>query len=151
MNSFKPTIPEIDNLVQLKDKAIALFKENQLSDSAEVCVEILKSIGTLSEDMKEKYKDVVDSLSSQVRDQLTLNKFKLEDYDSAIEECLAALNEKQSSLINNRVGICYFKKGKYYKARDHFLKAKEVDPNDNDKIAENYLKQTLEMIADIES
>ena len=75
----------------------------------------------------------------------------MEDYDSAIETGLKYLDIKETYGIHSRLGICYFKKGKYYKARDHFNKAKTLNPGFEDKIVDNYLKQTLEMIADIES
>jgi len=44
------------------------------------------------------------------------------------------------------MGICYFKKGRHVKARDAFLKAKELFPNETDNIAEKYLKMALEEI-----
>ena len=44
------------------------------------------------------------------------------------------------------MGTCFFKKGRHVKARDAYMKAKELFPNDKDDIAEKYLKMALEEI-----
>jgi len=99
----------------------------------------------------ESNKVFISAVAENVRDKLVFSKFKLEDYDSAIEEGLKAVEIKGTYSIHSSLGICYFKKGRYYKAREHFNTAKSLDEKKEDKIVENYLKQTLEMISDIEN
>ncbi len=151
MNDFKNLSPENLEVQKLDLEISNCLKNNKFSEAAELCYEMLKKIDSLPQSDKEGEKELLDGLSFDVRDRLTLCKLKIEDYDSAIEECLKALERRENYTLHSRVGICYFKKGKYYKARDHFNKAVTLNPNENDKIVDNYIKQTAEMIADIES
>ncbi len=143
--------PEVLKIRDLDHNLLKLLDEGKFSEGVDACHEILKLLETLPEADKEANKEFFVELADDVRDRLVLCKFKLEDYDSAIEEGLTALEIKESYGIHSRIGICYFKKGKYYKARDHLNKAKSLNPGMEDKIVDNYIKQTLEMIADIES
>ena len=143
--------PEVAKIRDLDHSLLRLLDENKFTEGVEACLELLKLLETLPEADKEMSKDFFAELADDIRDRLVHCKLKLEDYDSAIEEGLKALEMKETYGLHSRVGICYFKKGKYYKARDHLNKAKNLNTWIEDKIVDNYLKQTLEMIADIES
>lgn len=151
MNQFNDMPPEVKKIKELDENVMKLMDENKFSEASDVCNELLENLSNLPESQKEPMKDFFEELQSDVRDRYVLCKQKSEDYDSAIELGLKFLELKETYGIHSRLGICYFKKGKYYKARDHFNKAKNISPDFQDKIVENYIKQTAEMIADIES
>ncbi len=150
-NDFEKMSPEVKQIQDLDEKCLKLISESKYSEAAAVCEEIRKNLIDLNEVVKEGKKVFFEELENDVRDRHVLCYLKMEDYDTTLELGLKFLEEKENYGINSSLGICYFKKGKYYKARDHFKKAKEINPNIEDKIVENYFKQTLEMIADIEN
>jgi tetratricopeptide (TPR) repeat protein len=144
--------PELKKIRELDEKFLKLFEENNFVEAIEVCLVMQSEIPNIPENERTGDKKIFfDELEDDLRDRIVHCKLKLEDYDSSIENGLKFLEIKETYGIHSRLGICYFKKGKYYKARDHFNKAKGLNPNFEDKIVDNYLKQTLEMIADIES
>lgn len=139
INSFKKSFEE-ECQINLK-KAKELMNNNKLKESIEICHELLEKINKKPEE-----KDKLKEIKAKVYDQLTLSRYTLQDYDTTITECTEAINDIPMFSVINRMGICYFKKGRHIKARDAFKKAKELFPNDRDTIADNYLKMALDEI-----
>ena len=142
MNSFNvsPFAKYEDNLKEAKK----LMDENKFIESIDKCNEALEKIK--NETVEEKDKEEQKKTKGKFYDQLTLSRYTSQDIDDCITDCQKAIEDVPSFSIYNRMGICYFKKGRHVKARDAFLKAKELFPNENDNIAEKYLKMALEEI-----
>ena len=134
MNQFTHQTPEFSKLNTLEKEAAEHVKNNKLIEAAEVYQEILKQFDELPSDVKTVNPEFSQKFELEIRENLTETKFKLEDYDSAIEEGLKILEKTPVYVIYLRVGISYFKKGKYYKARDNLLKAKELFTGEPEKI-----------------
>jgi tetratricopeptide (TPR) repeat protein len=144
--------PELKKIRELDEKFMKLLEESKYVEAIDVCLAIQSEMPNIPENEKTgEKKQFFDELEDDIRDRIVHCKLKLEDYDSAIENALNFLEIRETYGIHSKLGICYFKKGRYYKARDHFNKAKNLNPNFEDKIVDNYLKQTIEMIADIEN
>ena len=142
MNSFNvsPFSKYEDNLKEAKK----LMDENKFIESIEKCNEALEKIK--NEKVEEKDKEEEKKMKGKLYEQLTLSRYNSQDYDDTISDCQKAIEDVPLFSIYNRMGICYFKKGRHVKARDAFLKAKELFPNETDNIAEKYLKMALEEI-----
>jgi len=121
-------------LETLDKEASDLVKNNKLLEGAEIYQDILKQYNELNDEVKSSEPEYSQKFELEIREKLTETKFKLEDYDSAIEEGLKILEKLPVYVIYLRVGICFFKKGKYYKARDNLLKAKELFTGETEKI-----------------
>ena len=134
MNQFMNQSPEFVKLQTLEKEASDLVKNNKLLEAAEIYQEILKQFNELPNEVKSVEPESTQKFEFEIREKLTETKFKLEDYDSAIEEGLKILEKTPVYVIYLKVGICYFKKGKYYKARDNLLKAKELFTGETEKI-----------------
>ena len=142
MNSFNVSpFAKYEN--DLKE-AKKLMDENKFIESIDKCNEALEKIK--NETVEEKDKEEQKKTKGKFYDQLTLSRYTSQDIDDCITDCQKAIEDVPSFSIYNRMGICYFKKGRHVKARDAFLKAKELFPNENDNIAEKYLKMALEEI-----
>jgi tetratricopeptide (TPR) repeat protein len=139
MNQFMNQSPEFLKLQTLEKEASDLVKNNKLVEAAEIYQEILKQINDLPNEVKSVEPESTQKFELEIREKLTETKFKLEDYDSAIEEGLKILEKTPVYVIYLKVGICYFKKGKYYKARENLLKAKELFTGETEKICKIYL------------
>ena len=139
INFFKKYFEE-ECQINLK-KAKELMNNNKLKESIEICHDILEKINKKLEE-----KDKLKEIKGKVYEQLTLSRYTLQDYDTTITECTEAINDIPMFSVINRMGICYFKKGRHVKARDAFKKAKELFPNNKDTIADNYLKMALDEI-----
>lgn len=127
--------PEYVKLEQMSQQAADLVKANKLSEAADLYGDILKEFEQIPSEVKSQVPtEFNDSFVLEVRGSLQEVKFKLEDYDSAIEEGLKILEKTPIYEVNLRVGICYFKKGKYYKARDYLQKAKDLFTGEPEKI-----------------
>ena len=108
-----------------------------------------KTIINLLKDLKieeQKEKDEVNKILADLYDMKTLARYTTQDLDLCIKECQEAIEKNPSFQICNRLGTCFFKKGRHVKARDAYMKAKELFPNEKDDIAEKYLKMALEEI-----
>lgn len=143
MNEFKPGYNIVKGLEKQLAKAKQLMEEGKLAESCELCTKILEEA---KKDIDEKNKAEVTKVIGNIYEQLTLSRYKTEDYDTCIKECTTAIEEIPQFSIINRMGICYFKKGRHIKARDAFNKAKQLFPNETDSIAEKYLKMAIEEI-----
>ena len=143
MNSFNVSV-----LSKFEDKlkeAKKLCEENKFEECIELCNKSIENIK--NEKIEEKDKEEQKKFIEKFYDQLTLARYTSQDYDDTIKECQKAIDDNYPLFsIYNRMGICFFKKGRHVKARDAFLKAKEKFPNEEDKIAEKYLKMALEEI-----
>jgi tetratricopeptide (TPR) repeat protein len=134
MNEFMHKNPEFAKLESLAKNAADLFKQNKFLDSSEVYSDIIRQYEELPAELKNENPEFSESFLLEVRERLSECRFKLEDYDSAIEEGLKVLEKRPIYEIYLRVGISFFKKGKYYKARDNLLKAKELFTGEPEKI-----------------
>ena len=143
MNSFNVSV-----LSKFEDKlkeAKKLLEENKFDDCIELCNKSIENIK--NEKIEEKDKEEQKKFIEKFYDELTLARYTSQNYDETIKECQKAIDDSYALFsVYNRMGICYFKKGRHVKARDAFLKAKEKFPNEEDKIAEKYLKMALEEI-----
>ena len=126
-------------------EAKKLIDENKLNDAIDLCDKEIKEIGDL-EIGDEKEKTEKKKIVSDLYDMKTLARYETQDLDLCIKECQEAMEKCPSFKVSNRMGTCFFKKGRHVKARDAFLKAKELFPNEKDDIAEKYLKMALEEI-----
>ena len=126
-------------------EAKKLIDENKLNEAIELCEKEINELKDLKiEEQKEK--DEVNKILADLYDMKTLARYTTQDLDLCIKECQEAIEANPSFHVCNRLGTCFFKKGRHVKARDAFLKAKELFPNEKDDIAEKYLKMALEEI-----
>ena len=129
---------------KVKD-AKKLIDENKLNDAIELCDKEINELKDLKiEEQKEK--DEVNKILADLYDMKTLARYTTQDLDLCIKECQEAIEKNPSFKVCNRLGTCFFKKGRHVKARDAYMKAKELFPNEKDDIAEKYLKMALEEI-----
>ena len=126
------------------DEAKKLREENKFIESIEKCQQAIDKLKL--EKVEEADKEEYNKQLGNLYEQLTLSRYTSQDYDQTIKDCQKAIEELPKFSIYNRLGTCFFKKGKHIKARDAYLKAKELFPQDNDPIAEKYLKMALEEI-----
>ena len=133
------------NLYDIKlQEAKKLSEENKHIESVELCNQILTDLK--NENVEEKDKENLTQIKEKIYEQLTLSRMNTQDLDLTIKDCNDALNEVKVFSIYNRLGVAFFKKGRYTKSRDAFKKAKEFFPDKTDPIAEKYLKMALEEI-----
>ena len=126
-------------------EAQKLIDDNKLNEAIELCEKEINELKDLKiEDQKEK--DEVNKILTELFDMKTLARYTTQDLDLCIKECQEAIEKNPSFKVCNRLGTCFFKKGRHVKARDAFMKAKELFPNEKDDIAEKYLKMALEEI-----
>ena len=126
-------------------EAKKLIDENKLNEAIELCEKEINELKDLKiEEQKEK--DEVNKILADLYDMKTLARYTTQDLDLCIKECQEAIEKNPSFKVCNRLGTCFFKKGRHVKARDAFMKAKELFPNEKDDIAEKYLKMALEEI-----
>ena len=141
MNSFSSHSKSESKVKEAKK----LIDENKLNEAIELCDKEIKELKDLKiEDQKEK--DEVKKIITDLYDMKTLARYTTQDLDLCIKECQEANEQYPSFKVYNRLGTCFFKKGRHVKARDAFTKAKELFPNEKDEIAEKYLKMALEEI-----
>lgn len=141
MNSFSKFGKNQEKIKEAKK----LIEENKPNDAIELCEKEIKELKELKiEEQKEK--DEVSKLLADLYDNKTLARYNTQDLDVCIKECQEAIESNPSFSVCNRLGVCFFKKGRHVKARDAFLKAKQLFPNETDAIAEKYLKMALEEI-----
>ena len=141
MNSFSK---HSKSETKVKD-AKKLIDDNKLNEAIELCDKEINELKDLKiEEQKEK--DEVNKILTDLYDMKTLARYNTQDLDLCIKECQEANEKYPSFKVYNRLGTCFFKKGRHVKARDAFLKAKELFPNEKDDIAEKYLKMALEEI-----
>ena len=126
-------------------EAKKLIDDNKLNEAIELCEKEINELKDLKiEEQKEK--DEVNKILAELYDMKTLARYTTQDLDLCIKECQEAIEKNPSFKVCNRLGTCFFKKGRHVKARDAFMKAKELFPNEKDEIAEKYLKMALEEI-----
>ena len=141
MNSFSKHSKSESKVKEAKK----LIDENKLNDAIELCDKEINELKDLKiEEQKEK--DEVNKILSELYDMKTLARYSTQDLDLCIKECQEAIEKNPSFSVCNRLGTCFFKKGRHVKARDAYMKAKELFPNEKDDIAEKYLKMALEEI-----
>lgn len=141
MNSFSSHSKSESKVKEAKK----LIDENKLNEAIELCDKEIKELKDLKiEDQKEK--DEVKKIITDLYDMKTLARYTTQDLDLCIKECQEAIEKNPSFSVCNRLGTCFFKKGRHVKARDAYMKAKELFPNEKDDIAEKYLKMALEEI-----
>ena len=141
MNSFSKYSK---NEAQIKE-AKKLIDNNKFNDAIELCNKEITELLALNP-TEEKDKNDIKKILIDLYDMKTLARYSTQDLDLCIKECQEAIDKYPSFKVLNRMGTCYFKKGRHVKARDAYMKAKELFPNDKDDIAEKYLKMALEEI-----
>lgn len=145
MNDFSAPQSSVTKPFEEKLKqAKTLMDENKFVESCNTSNEVLEQAKALT--VEDKDKESIKDIIGKAYEQLTLSRFKMEDYDTTIAECLKCIDDTPVFSVINRMGIAYFKKGRHVKARDAFEKAKKLFPNETDAIAEKYLKMALEEI-----
>ena len=141
MNSFSKHSKSEEKIKEAKK----LIDENKLNEAIELCDKEINELKDLKiEEQKEK--DEVYKILVGLYDMKTLARYTTQDLDDCIKECQEAIEKNPSFKVCNRLGTCFFKKGRHVKARDAFMKAKQLFPNEKDDIAEKYLKMALEEI-----
>ena len=141
MNSFSKHSKSEEKIKEAKK----LIDENKLNEAIELCDKEINELKDLKiEEQKEK--DEVYKILVGLYDMKTLARYTTQDLDDCIKECQEAIEKYPSFKVCNRLGTCFYKKGRHVKARDAFMKAKELFPNEKDEIAEKYLKMALEEI-----
>ena len=141
MNSFSK---HAKSQQKVKD-AKKLIDDNKLNEAIELCDKEINELKDLKID-DQKEKDEVNKILVELYDMKTLARYTTQDLDLRIKECQEANEKCPSFKVYNRLGTCFFKKGRHVKARDAFTKAKELFPNEKDEIADKYLKMALEEI-----
>ena len=141
MNSFSKYSK---NEAQIKE-AKKLIDNNKFNDAIELCNKEITELLALNP-TEEKDKNDIKRILIDLYDMKTLARYSTQDLDLCIKECQEAIDKYPSFKVLNRMGTCFFKKGRHVKARDAYMKAKELFPNDKDDIADKYLKMALEEI-----
>ena len=141
MNSFSKYSK---NEAQIKD-AKKLIDNNKFNEAIELCNKEITELLALNP-TEEKDKNDIKKILIDLYDMKTLARYSTQDLDLCIKECQEAIDKYPSFKVLNRMGTCFFKKGRHVKARDAYMKAKELFPNDKDDIADKYLKMALEEI-----
>ena len=141
MNSFSKYSK---NEAQIKE-AKKLIDNNKFNEAIELCNKEITELLALNP-TEEKDKNDIKKILIDLYDMKTLARYSTQDLDLCIKECQEAIDKYPSFKVLNRMGTCFFKKGRHVKARDAYMKAKELFPNDKDDIAEKYLKMALEEI-----
>ena len=141
MNSFSKYSKSEAKIKEAKK----LIDENKFNDAIELCDKEITELASLSPN-EEKEKNEIKKILTDLYDMKTLARYSTQDLDLCIKECQEAIDKYPSFKVLNRMGTCFFKKGRHVKARDAYMKAKELFPNDKDDIAEKYLKMALEEI-----
>ena len=141
MNSFSKYSK---NEAQIKE-AKKLIDNNKFNEAIELCNKEIAELLALNP-TEEKDKNDIKKILIDLYDMKTLARYSTQDLDLCIKECQEAIDKYPSFKVLNRMGTCFFKKGRHVKARDAYMKAKELFPNDKDDIAEKYLKMALEEI-----
>ena len=141
MNSFSKYSKSESKVKEAKK----LIDDNKLSEAIELCEKEINELKNLNI-QEQKEKDEVNKILADLYDMKTLARYTTQDLDLTIKECQEAIENNPSFKVCNRLGTCFFKKGRHVKARDAFMKAKELFPNEKDDIAEKYLKMALEEI-----
>ena len=144
MNSFQPPNKYAKSEGKVKD-AKKLIDENKFNEAIDLCDKEIQELAALSP-TEEKEKNDIKKIITDLYDMKTLARYSTQDLDACIKECQEANEKYPSFKVYNRLGTCFFKKGRHVKARDAFMKAKELFPNEKDDIAEKYLKMSLEEI-----
>ncbi len=132
------------NEAQIKE-AKKLIDNNKFNDAIELCNKEITELLALNP-TEEKDKNDIKKILIDLYDMKTLARYSTQDLDLCIKECQEAIDKYPSFKVLNRMGTCFFKKGRHVKARDAYMKAKELFPNDKDDIADKYLKMALEEI-----
>ena len=141
MNSFSKYSK---NEAQIKE-AKKLIDNNKFNDAIELCNKEITVLLALNP-TEEKDKNDIKKILIDLYDMKTLARYSTQDLDLCIKECQEAIDKYPSFKVLNRMGTCFFKKGRHVKARDAYMKAKELFPNDKDDVADKYLKMALEEI-----
>ena len=141
MNSFSKYSK---NEAQIKE-AKKLIDNNKFNDAIELCNKEITELLAINP-TEEKDKNDIKKILIDLYDMKTLARYSTQDLDLCIKECQEAIDKYPSFKVLNRMGTCFFKKGRHVKARDAYMKAKELFPNDKDDIADKYLKMALEEI-----
>ena len=141
MNSFSKYSK---NEAQIKD-AKKLIDDNKFNEAIELCNKEITELLAINP-TEEKDKNDIKKILIDLYDMKTLARYSTQDLDLCIKECQEAIDKYPSFKVLNRMGTCFFKKGRHVKARDAYMKAKELFPNDKDDIADKYLKMALEEI-----
>ena len=126
-------------------EAKKLIDDNKFNEAIELCEKEINELAALSPN-EEKEKEEIKKILTDLYDMKTLARYSTQDLDLCIKECQEANEKYPSFKVYNRMGTCFFKKGRHVKARDAFTKAKELFPNEKDDIADKYLKMALEEI-----
>ena len=141
MNSFSKYSK---NEAQIKE-AKKLIDDNKFNEAIELCNKEITELLAINP-TEEKDKNDIKKILIDLYDMKTLARYSTQDLDLCIKECQEAIDKYPSFKVLNRMGTCFFKKGRHVKARDAYMKAKELFPNDKDDIADKYLKMALEEI-----
>ena len=141
MNSFSKYSK---NEAQIKE-AKKLIDNNKFNEAIELCNKEITELLAINP-TEEKDKNDIKKILIDLYDMKTLARYSTQDLDLCIKECQEAIDKYPSFKVLNRMGTCFFKKGRHVKARDAYMKAKELFPNDKDDIADKYLKMALEEI-----
>ena len=141
MNSFSKYTKNEATIKEAKK----LIDENKFNDAIELCNKDITELSALSP-TEEKDKNDLKKILADLYDMKTLARYSTQDLDLCIKECQEAIDKYPSFKVYNRMGTCFFKKGRHVKARDAYMKAKELFPNEKDDIADKYLKMALEEI-----
>ena len=141
MNSFSKYTKNEATIKEAKK----LIDENKFNDAIELCNKDITELSALSP-TEEKDKNDLKKILADLYDMKTLARYSTQDLDLCIKECQEAIDKYPSFKVYNRMGTCFFKKGRHVKARDSYMKAKELFPNEKDDIADKYLKMALEEI-----
>ena len=141
MNSFSKYTKNEATIKEAKK----LIDENKFNDAIELCNKDITELSALSP-TEEKDKNDLKKILTDLYDMKTLARYSTQDLDLCIKECQEAIDKYPSFKVYNRMGTCFFKKGRHVKARDAYMKAKELFPNEKDDIADKYLKMALEEI-----
>jgi tetratricopeptide (TPR) repeat protein len=147
-------IPIPDNSVlgrlnRIKEQGNDLFRQGKYGEANDKYHEVINEITYVDDDNVEKYKKELDDLELLCRLNIANVKLKIEDYDLALRECLKVMKKNEKNFkANYRAGICYYKKCNFNKALECFIKAKEINSNEEAQqskdlltLVEKYIKE----------
>ena len=118
MNSFSKYSK---NEAQIKE-AKKLIDNNKFNDAIELCNKEITELLALNP-TEEKDKNDIKKILIDLYDMKTLARYSTQDLDLCIKECQEANDKYPSFKVYNRMGTCFFKKGRHHHYRNlHYLR-----------------------------
>ncbi len=121
----------LGRLDKIKGEGNNYFRSGKYAEACDKYYEVLNEISYLSEKDSKQYLKELEELETLCRLNIANVKLKSDDYDFVIRECAKVLKKNENNFkAHYRSGVGYYKKGNYSKAESHFIRAREINKNE---------------------